>query len=69
MDYLIWSNEHHLWWKANHHGYTGAKSRAGIYSEKDAIEICTGANIGISDEGAPHECMVPTENNTKKKED
>lgn len=38
--YLIWSNEHQLWWNPNRMGYTKDYKKAGLYSRKEAIGIC-----------------------------
>jgi len=42
--YLIWSNEHRGWWKANRHGYTTRTDKAGQFSFEEAAEIVTNAN-------------------------
>jgi hypothetical protein len=44
MKYLIWSNEHRGWWRANRHGYTTLVQRAAHFSLEDATEIVTKAN-------------------------
>jgi hypothetical protein len=44
MKYLIWSNEHRAWWKANRHGYTTATHKAGQFSYEEAKQICEDAN-------------------------
>lgn len=46
MKYLIWSNEHNSWWKANHQGYTYLVHLAGRYTKEEALQICNGANYG-----------------------
>jgi len=44
MRYLIWSNEHRGWWKANRHGYTTRTDKAGQFSFEQATEILARAN-------------------------
>lgn len=59
MKYRIWSMEHKLWWQSRKKGYTTLKSAAGIYSEKEAIEIVKGANSHLrSDADRPDEAMI-----------
>lgn len=36
--YLIWSNEHHAWWRAAGAGYTDLVSRAGRYTRDEAFK-------------------------------
>lgn len=59
--YYIWSWEHNSWWAPNERGYVSKKSIAGVYSYKDALRICLGANISFYAHGAemPNEAMVP----------
>jgi len=38
--YLIWSNEHAAWWRADHAGYSVGLKQAGNYSREEAIAIC-----------------------------
>lgn len=38
--YLIWSNEHRMWWRPNRSGYTRDIAQAGRYDKGDAIQIC-----------------------------
>ncbi len=38
--YLIWSNEHAGWWRADHSGYSPALKKAGNYTRDEAIAIC-----------------------------
>lgn len=45
MKYLIWSNEHNSWWKANSAGYTDYTHLAGRYTKQQAIGICNDANF------------------------
>ena len=55
LNWLIWSNEHHAWWKANKCGYTKDVATAGRYLFDDAIEICRDAR---NTEGTPPETMI-----------
>lgn len=57
--WLIWSNEHSAWWRANQHGYTYARSEAGRYTFEKACQIVANANYGL--DGEPHEAMVRDE--------
>lgn len=43
--YLIWSFEHGGWWGPAHIGYYPNRADAGIYSEREAVDIVTRANI------------------------
>ena len=38
--YLVWSHEHHMWWRAERRGYCVSVHDAGRYSRTDAIAIC-----------------------------
>lgn len=42
--FLIWSNEHGAWWRANSCGYTTAVAGAGVYTKEEAEKICKNAN-------------------------
>jgi hypothetical protein len=42
--YLIWSEEHLAWWKANKHEYTRSIFWAGRFSQEEACEIVKRAN-------------------------
>ncbi len=42
--YLVWSNEHNSWWRANSGGYTSYVESAGEYTKEEALSICNGAN-------------------------
>jgi len=57
-DYLIWSNQHRAWWKANSMGYAVDIIHAGIYSHAATMDICTGANIAYSGKKPPDELPV-----------
>lgn len=56
--YLIWSNEHNAWWRANSQGYARDIRHAGIYSRGEAVEIARGSRNGWSFERAPYEIAV-----------
>ena len=43
--YLIWSEEHGAWWKANKTGYTRFIREAGRYSLEEAIDIVRQGNF------------------------
>jgi hypothetical protein len=43
--YVIWSFEHHAWWRPDWNGYTVALADAGRYTEPEADEILARANI------------------------
>ena len=46
MDYLIWSNEHHGWWRSDEAGYAIRSELAGRYTRERAIAICVKAMPG-----------------------
>lgn len=51
--YLVWSNEHHCWWRPASAGYTQKVEHAGRYSREEAIQISRGRGwpaTGIPDE-------------------
>lgn len=43
--YLVWSNEHRMWWRANHSGYTEFVEEAGRYSRADAEQVVSKATL------------------------
>jgi hypothetical protein len=45
LTYLIWSNDHRLWWRANERGYTEAIEEAGRYPHDRAAEIVRRATV------------------------
>jgi hypothetical protein len=51
--YLIWSNEHGLWWGRGSCGYVQSFADAGRYSRVEALKICaneipgTAARLGM----------------------
>jgi hypothetical protein len=56
--YLIWSNEHGAWWRANSAGYTVHMAAAGAYTRDQALSICAHARNGWRGVGAPSEIPV-----------
>lgn len=56
--YLIWSNEHQAWWRAESRGYTTLLQQAGRYSFDEAITICNGANYSWDEDNNPLELPV-----------
>ena len=58
MKFLIWSNQHQGWWKANRHGYTTRTDRAGYFSFDEARAICLHANRFTPQASGPQEVMV-----------
>lgn len=61
--WIVWSNEHKMWWRANNNGYTDYYEDAGRYTYDEAVMICAGANWGchgsVEKRGAPYETMIP----------
>ena len=43
--YVIWSFEHHAWWRAGRVGYTSRLEHAGLYSRAEAERIVRDANV------------------------
>lgn len=39
MNYLVWSNQHAMWWRANWRGYTPVIEEAGRYTRAEADDI------------------------------
>lgn len=56
--YLVWSNEHRAWWRANGCGYTIHVEAAGLYSRADALKICHKGRGGWRRSGVPDEVPV-----------
>ena len=44
-EYLIWSNQHSMWWRPDSKGYTPELAEAGRYSRGEAIEISRGRDF------------------------
>jgi hypothetical protein len=44
--FLVWSNEHRMWWRANERGYTDSIEEAGRYSRREAEQIVASATLG-----------------------
>jgi len=44
--YLIWSNEHAMWWGPDERGYTGVIEAAGRYTREAAERIRRDASVG-----------------------
>lgn len=69
--WLIWSNEHNAWWRADGIGYTHRVDHAGRYGFSEALHICRRACLfndwtankpleeGMRMSQAPNEVMVP----------
>ena len=54
-NYLIWSNEHRMWWKPARRGYTEGLALAGRYTREEALQICkdalpTAGHLGVISE-------------------
>lgn len=45
MRFLVWSNEHRMWWRPNHAGYTEFIDEAGRYGRSYAEEIVARATL------------------------
>lgn len=65
--WLIWSNRHSAWWRANCCGYTQYVSGAGRYSLAEARSICRGSSRGLDrcwldndSEQIPDNVIVPS---------
>jgi hypothetical protein len=56
--YLVWSNEHHAWWRANSAGYARSILEAGVYSRDEALAIARTARDGWDVNRAPDEIAV-----------
>lgn len=54
--WLVWSNEHKAWWRADHRGYCFIRASAGRYSFDEACKIVKSANYAR--DGEPNEAMV-----------
>jgi hypothetical protein len=56
--YVVWSNEHRAWWRANRCGYSVGLEHAGVYSRDEAISICQHARDGWRPGEVPPEIPV-----------
>jgi hypothetical protein len=45
MKFLIWSNEHRMWWRANERGYTDSIEEAGRYPYEQAAKVVLSASV------------------------
>jgi hypothetical protein len=52
--YVIWSIEHQAWWRPGWMGYCVSLHDAGLYTQREAAEILSRANLV-----AFHEAMIP----------
>lgn len=52
--FVIWSIEHHAWWRPWAMGYCETLAEAGRYSRQEAAQIVERANTVEF-----HECMIP----------
>lgn len=46
MNWLIWSNQHGMWWRPEERGYTQVIEEAGRYEYQRAKEIVAQATVG-----------------------
>lgn len=56
--YVVWSNEHRCWWRADCRGYANSLADAGRYSREDALAICIGARGGRRFNSNPAEVPI-----------
>ena len=45
MRFLVWSNEHRMWWRGNQRGYTEFIDEAGRYPRDEAARIVAKATL------------------------
>jgi hypothetical protein len=45
MKFLVWSNQHRMWWRPNHRGYTEFVEEAGRYERPAAETIVARATL------------------------
>lgn len=58
MQYLIWSNEHSAWWRADSCGYVIDARGAGRYTREEAMGICGLCRAGWDPARKPSEIPV-----------
>lgn len=56
--YLIWSNEHRAWWRADSLGYTIDLATAGRYPRAAAVSIAARARDGWREGEPPPEIAI-----------
>lgn len=56
--YVIWSDEHRMWWRPNRMGYTIEAPEAGVYPRSEALAICLKARDGWAPGRPPPEIPV-----------
>lgn len=56
--YLVWSNEHHAWWRPNSQGYAKSIEDAGVYSREEAMDIARTSRNGWTVDHTPDEIPV-----------
>lgn len=58
MKFVIWSIEHHAWWRAAWNGYTETLTDAGVYEAAEANQILERANtIDVQEVAIPVNCF------------
>lgn len=55
-DYLVWSNQHGMWWRGGERGYTSVIEEAGRYTKAHAESI---VNKATCDGALRHERINP----------
>ena len=56
--YLVWSNEHRSWWRANSQGYAKSIEEAGVYTREEAVNIARTSRDGWFVDRTPDEIPV-----------
>ncbi len=56
--YLVWSNEHGMWWRSDRAGYTEHIEDAGVYTRGHAVQIAQNALAGYEIGTPPPEMAV-----------
>ena len=57
-EYLVWSNEHCAWWRANSCGYTVHVEAAGVYGRDEALKISHKGRDGWTIDRRPDEVPI-----------